>query len=171
MCQINKLFPYLPAVKGKASFIRSCENHGIWARSASFRRVFVLILAPRRILWYDRDYPIKNGRCVNMRTKILSRGRREKTVMRKTARIGSEYTVEYRLTGTPLRPGREFGTAYTVYAAMRDNITGATETRYVFDFTRDLSFAVLVFRRISGGKVTPVTLFDVVSDAVTERYC
>ncbi len=106
-----------------------------------------------------------------MRTKILSRGRREKTLMRKTARIGSEYTVEYRLTGTPLRPGREFGTAYTVYAAMRDNITGATETRYVFDFTRDLSFAVLVFRRVSTGEVTPVTLFDVVSDAVTEKFC
>lgn len=103
-----------------------------------------------------------------MRTKPLFSRRREKTVMRKMTLIGNEYTVEYRLTGTPLRPGRGFGTAYTIYAVMRDSMTGATETRYVFDFTRDRSFAVLVFRRVSAGGVTPVTLFDVVSDAVTE---
>ena len=59
-----------------------------------------------------------------MRTKPLFSRRREKTVMRKMTLIGNEYTVEYRLTGTPLRPGRGFGTAYTVYAVMRDSMTG-----------------------------------------------
>ena len=101
-----------------------------------------------------------------MRAGLLSARRRERTVMRKKTMIGSEYTVEYRLTETRLRPS---GAAFSIYASLRDGVTGTTETRYVFDFTRDPSFAAFVFGRVARGKVTPVTLFDVVSDAVTER--
>lgn len=60
----------------------------------------------------------------------------------------------------------EFGgrTAFSISVSMTDNESGERDSRTARDITGDVSEALHMFKLISDGTVTPMTLIDIISD-------
>lgn len=74
--------------------------------------------------------------------------------------------LEYRLLEANERWNGEEVTLYSIFAGVENTANGEHEEKTVPNITSDKAFAENLFDLIARGKVTPITLTDVISDFI-----